>query len=324
MIWRQVFVRTASIHLSEFGPHCGCRHGFGRAGGRTLPGMNRAVSEILHQTGGVVSRRKYPDLANRLDNLRRTGELESALPGVYVHRDVSSDWRVLVQAVREWDNQAILTGDAAAALSYWPELNPGIVQVAGRRTVFRRSRISVSRRIVPPDLVVERHGVRMTAPALTAMDLVPRHGGDSIDRALRSRMATLDGMREALNATPGRVGNADRRLMLLDSRDEPWSGGERQAHRLLRADGVTGWHTNVPIVCDGHKFYLDIAMDDCPVVIEIDGRIHLRDDIFESDRFRGNCLLLAGKQVLHYTSLMLDTQPEWFLSTVRRAIDIWR
>ena len=39
------------------------------------------------------------------------------------------------------------------------------VEVVGRRTKFRSSRISVSRRIVPPDLVVERNGVRMTAPA---------------------------------------------------------------------------------------------------------------------------------------------------------------
>lgn len=285
--------------------------------------MNRAVSELLDQTGGIATRRKHPELANELDSVRRTGELESALPGVYVHRDLASDWRVLARAVREWDAQAMVAGDAAAALSFWPELKPQTVEVVGRRTQFRSSKISVSRRIVPPDLVVERNGVRMTAPALTAMDLVPRYGGDSIDRALRSRMATLDGMREALNATPGRVGNADRRLMLLDSRDEPWSGGEREAHRLLRAGGITGWHTNVPIMCDGHKFYLDIAMDDCPVVIEIDGRIHLREDIFESDRVRGNCLLLAGKQVLHYTWLMLDRQPEWVLTTVRRAIDMW-
>lgn len=284
--------------------------------------MDHAIHELLRQSAGVVGRRRYPELADQLDYLCRRGVLTAILPGVYAHRDVASDWRTMVRGVCEWDERAVIIREPAAALTYWPELKPTTVEVAGRRAYFRRRGITFTRRTIPPELIVQVAGVRMTSPALTALDLVSSHGGDAIDRALRSRMATLEGMHQALELTPSRTGNADRRLMLLDSRDKPWSEAERLSHRLMRDGGITGWRTNVPIVCDGHLFYQDIAMDDCPLVIEIDGRIHLRADVFEADRFRGNCLLLAGKQVLHFTWLMLTRRPDWFLSTTRRAIDL--
>lgn len=284
--------------------------------------MNRAIAELLQHSGGVICRRRYPELAGQIDTLCRSGVLVAVLPGTYAHRDVARHWRTLARAVSEWDDRSVIVGEAAAALTFWPELRPTGVQVAGRRAAFRRPRIEVTRRSIPPELVTTVGGARIASPALTALDLVPRHGGDAIDRALRSRMATLPGMHRALGMTGYRDGNAERRRMLLDSRDEPWSGGERLAHQLLREAGITGWHANVKIVCDGYTFYQDILVDHTPVVVEVDGRIHLRPDIFESDRRRGNYLLLAGRQVLHFTWLMLTQEPAWFVETTRRAIDL--
>jgi very-short-patch-repair endonuclease len=169
---------------------------------------------------------------------------------------------------------------------------------------------------------VRTAGTNVASPALTALDLVSRYGGDPIDRALRSRMTTLAGMQRAIDITPGRRGNSDRRQMLLDSRGEPWSEGERLAHRHLRAAGLTRWHANVPILCESTTYFQDIAMDDCPVVVEVDGKIHMRPDLFESDRRRGNYLLLAGKQVLHFTWRMVNDEPDWFVGMTRRAMEI--
>lgn len=286
--------------------------------------MHRHLSELLHLSAGVVSRRRYPELATQFDHLCRRGDLVAALPGVYVHRDVSRDWRTLARAVGEWDERAVIVGEAAAALTFWPELTPRTLEVAGRRATFRRPGFTISRRVVPGELVTRIGGARIASPALTAIDLVPRHGGDAIDRALRSRMATLAGMHRAMELTPSRDGNTDRRLMLLDSRDEPWSGAERLTHRVFRGAGITGWHTNVPIVCDGHQFFQDVAFDDIPVVVEIDGRVHLRPDIFETDRRRGNYLLLAGKQVLHFTWMMVNTEPGWVVEITQRAVRAFR
>ena len=84
-----------------------------------------------------------------------------------------------------------------------------------------------SRRHIPAELIVERAGLRYTAPALTAIDLATFACADAIDIALRTRAATLEGMYQALRLTPNRVGNQQRLKLLIDSRNEPWSAAER-------------------------------------------------------------------------------------------------
>ncbi len=124
---------------------------------------------------------------------------------------------------------------------------------------------------------------------------------DAIDIALRTRAATLDGMREALRLTAGRVGNQDRRQVLVDSRDEPWSGAEREAHRLLRGAGIVGWRANAPKIVRGQKYYLDLCFERQKLIVEIDGRIHQLDpELFESDRRRQNALVLDGWRGLRF------------------------
>ena len=80
-----------------------------------------------------------------------------------------------------------------------------------------------SRHVVLPDLVVQRKELRLTAPALTAVELAEPTSAESIDVALRTRMATLAGMHDALTRTANRPGNRARLRLLIDSRDEPWS-----------------------------------------------------------------------------------------------------
>lgn len=282
--------------------------------------MHRAVAEILSNSGGLISRRNYPELSSQIDVAVRQGDLVRVLPTVYAHRDICRDWRVLTQAVNLWDTNAVVVGEAAAALTFWESRTPKAVEIATSRTRLRFPGFTFTQRTIPQELIMVRRCIRLSAPALTAIDLAPKFHGNSIDDALRGRQATVAGMYEALALTQGRIGNTSRRRLLLDSRAEPWSSGERIAHGLLRAASITRWHANVPIICDGLTFYQDIALDDCPVVAEVDGKVHMRPEKFESDRFRGNLLLLAGKQVLHYTHRMLTEEPEWFVDTVQRAI----
>ena len=284
--------------------------------------VHRAIAELMDYSGGIIGRRQHPDLVTRLNAARRRGEIISVLPGVYAHPDLADDWLTRARAVPLWDENAHVVGSAAAALTFWPDLRPDTIAVAGHRGRFQHRGFTASSRIVPPELVTRSAGIAISTPALTAVDLTPRHGGDVIDRVLRSRMATLPALYRALELTPGRRGNVDRRRLLLDSRGEPWSEAERLSHRLLRGAGMTRWHANVPVVCNGHKYFQDILMDDCPVVLEIDGKVHLLPEMFESDRRRGNELLLIGRRVLHFTWLMLNAEPDWFISTTRGAIDL--
>lgn len=283
--------------------------------------MNRELSAAFVECG-VLSRREHPELMGAVRSARNLGEVVAVLPGVYAPAATASTWQTRAHAACVWDPDAVLIGDVAAAVTFWPELRPPTVAVAARRTVVVLPGFEFIERSVPPDLVGQRRGLRFTVPALTAIDLVPQRGGDAIDRALRSRMATLAGMYEALALTQSRRGNVDRRRMLLDSRDEPWSAAERLAHRLFRQAGITGWKANVPFQFDGRGYFLDMAFRRKPLVVEIDGRIHQREDLFETDRIRGNDLLLAGRWALHYTWRMLDDDPRMVIATTVRALDL--
>jgi very-short-patch-repair endonuclease len=108
---------------------------------------------------------------------------------------------------------------------------------------------------------------------------------------------------------------------LIDSRSEPWSAAERLGHRLLRAAGIKGWESNLPVHTDGQVCYIDIAFRQRRLAIEIDGRLHETDeDQFESDRWRQNALVANGWRVLRFTWAMLRDHPEAFVAAVVDAL----
>jgi len=277
------------------------------------------VKDIVRRAG-VVARRDHPALTGAMARLRRQGDLVDVLPGVYSVPAARDEEKVRLAALARWAPEAVLTGSTAARMTYWPTLSGSEVECALRWAREPRPGFRFSRRRVPPELVVERNGFVVTGPSLTALDLAARTGGEAIDRVLRTRTATLDSLWEAFALTGGRSGNTDRRAVLVDSRDQPWSTAERLAHRLLRAAALTGWRANHPVTIDGQNYFLDIAFTAARLVVEIDGRLHEDDDdLFESDRWRQNALVLEGWTVLRFTWRMLEDHPEDFVERVRRA-----
>ena len=216
---------------------------------------------------------------------------------------------------------AVLLGAAAARLCYWPDAPLRSIEVAVPRPVAPAVGYLFTRRHIPHELVITQSGWRYAAPALTALDLASWDSADSLDLALRKRVVTITTLHDALRATPHRPGNRRRLRLLLDSRDEPWSAAERLAHRLLRTAGIGGWKGNYPIVLGGSLYWLDIAFPGARLVIEIDGRLHETDgDLFESDRWRQNALVMAGWRVIRFTWAMLRDQPDVVLAIIKRAL----
>lgn len=276
---------------------------------------------MLNEQGGVISRRQHPDLAVALAWLVRRRELVSVLPGVYALPQIARSFETRMRAAQLWDPDAVLVGDSAARMSFWPQLLCHSVELASRQHTIVRPGYALVRRKIHPDLIMEPQGWRMTTPAMTALDLCEDHGGNGIDIALRTRTATLEGMREALDRSGHRPGNRLRRSMLLDSRDEPWSEAERRAHTLLRQARITGWVSNFAVRSAGHLYFVDIAFEELKLALEIDGRTH-EDDFhqFESDRWRQNALVLEGWTVLRFTWPMLRDHPLQVIRTVREAL----
>lgn len=280
----------------------------------------RASLRHLLETDGVVSRRSHPDLDRAFDGLLRRREIEAVLPGVYALPGVRALPEIRVAALQLYEPDAVLLEHAAARFSFWPALPVNAVAAAIPRVrPLNRDGYRLVRRKIPTDLVAEVGGRRLTAPALTALDL----GADAIDFALRTRAVTLVEMRAVLDATPYHRGNAARRLVLDESSDEPWSAAERRLHLLLRAAGLTGWVGNLPVTIGESLYVIDVAFRGMKLAIEVDGRHFHGDATFESDRWRQNALALAGWRILRFTWRMIEDHPDRVVSAVEEALALW-
>lgn len=267
----------------------------------------------------VIARREHRELGGVLDWLLRRGRLRAVLPGVYAAAEHADSFEVRIAAVPRWDPDAVVVGAAAARLLFWPDAPMAAIELATSRRGSHRG-YRLVRRVVRPELVTRREGVRLAIPALAALDLAGTTT-EPIDLVLRSRTATLDGLWDAFELTRGRRGNAQRLAHLIDSRDEPWSAAERLCHRLLRDAGLVGWESNLPVLSGGRLFYLDVAFPARGVVVEVDGRLHEDDpDVFENDRWRQNSLVVDGWQVVRVTWDMLTNHSEAVLETIRAAL----
>ena len=279
------------------------------------------IARLLSDGGGVIARRDHPRLAEALRHAVRRGHLVAVLPGVYAAASQANDFGIRLRAARLWDPNAVVFGRAAAKLTFWPSLPVSRVDLAvGTRKGDHKS-FRLVRRTIPLDLIVDVRGIRCTTPALTAVDLCTTLGGNAIDTVLRTRAAKLGQLHEALALTPARAGNLDRRALLLDSRDEPWSEAERETHRLLRAAGLPGWKANYPLEMLSGVYWIDVAFPALKLAIEIDGReFHNTPEAFESDRWRQNDLVLAGWRVLRFTANMVRDHPQIVLAIIERAL----
>ncbi len=243
------------------------------------------------------------------------------LPGTYVRSGQADDLVARVYAVAAWQPDAVVTGAAAARLTFWPAAAVGHIEVAWRGHAPRSTGYVFSQRRIAPEHVIERSGLRLSSPALTAVDLSGSLGGDPIDTVLRSRMARIADLWLALEAHQGRSGNVRRRRLLVESRDEPWSAAERLSHHLLHVERICGWRANYPVLVRGQLYFIDIAFVSERLAVEIDGRLHEDDPlIFERDRYRQNELVRAGWRVLRFTWSMLVNDPKYVMAAIRAQL----
>jgi very-short-patch-repair endonuclease len=70
-------------------------------------------------------------------------------------------------------------------------------------------------------------------------------------------------------------------------------------------------------------FYVDVIFRKRKLAIEIDGRLHHNGaEVFETDRWRQNLLVLDGWCVLRFTWTMINERPEEVIAMVRDAIEM--
>ncbi len=266
------------------------------------------VANVHPYLPAVFARKDHLNHLGHINHLRRTGQVRTLLPGVYCWTAVEDSFELRAEAVTLWDPNAVFLGATAARLSWWPSHPDDIVLVSGTHARTPRPWLRVTSKKLPEDLVVQFDMVRMADPALAVLDMVATGDGNAICEALRRGATTLARMQNALKSMRWADGNAMRRRLLHESRDEPWSPLEREAHVLLHAAGFTGWRTNYRVRTTKGNLYIDVALVVERVAIELDGwEHHGGKDAFHADRERWNSLTLAGWEVLHFTYRTLST-----------------
>ena len=284
--------------------------------------METEVDQVIRAGGGVVRIRDHPRLARALQRLARRGVLVALLPGVYCHRDDADRPEIRINAAATWAPEAVMTGPAAARLSFWPSIEVPVVSLARPNCKITRPGFRIVQERLPAALT-EHRGCWITVPALTALDLVPWVGGAGIDLVLRKGWASLDQLQSALAATAHRAGNGLRRAALLDSRGSPWSEAERLLHRILRRAGIRGWSGNAVVSCAGQDYPVDVVFRSARLIIEVDGYAYHRAENreqFHRDRLKWTTLTSHGWTVLHFTWEHLVDRTDWVAATIRKAL----
>jgi very-short-patch-repair endonuclease len=281
--------------------------------------MKPDLTRLLEDGRGVLTRADHPALEHRLDQAVKSGALVPVFAGVYTRPDFAHDFGVRAVALLRADPTAVLTGESARYVH--DPRRPVPATVTATTTRLRpRAGYSFERRPVPECLTQTRHGLRVTSPALTAVDLALPLGA-SLDDALRARIP-LEDLWEASLLTPHRRGNAERRRLLVDSRDQPWSHAERLAHRALRTAQVTGWSTNHKVRLGPDRVaFIDVAFSAIKLAIEIDGwEHHSSREAFIHDRRRDRDLAAQDWHVVRFTATEVLDDPEGFVQAVRTLV----
>jgi very-short-patch-repair endonuclease len=256
------------------------------------------LAELL-ANDGLVTRRAHPELVQAIKRAHASGELVRVLNGSYLASGVAGSVTHRVRALIDHDPDVVVTGAAAARLTWWPELPVPVIDA------YRRGRSAPADgfRWRPRPPVSELFSRGLATAALQVLDLMPDLGPSVVDEALRRRAVSLPALLRALALTPDRPGNGLRRQILADSRDEPWSGAEREFHRVLRAARIAGWRSNYRVRFDDRTYYLDVALPELRLAFEIDGfEHHGTRAAFERDRSRDAHLATHDWQTTRFTA----------------------
>ncbi|WP_203567770.1 endonuclease domain-containing protein [Aestuariimicrobium ganziense] len=286
-------------------------------------GTRDDIEHHLSQNG-LIRIADHAGWARMLSRLAAQGLVVRYLPGIYIAAASAGDLAIRCAAIMTWDPDAVITGRAAAKLSFWPEAKVTQIEVHSVRKKHAPPGIRLHRSPVPVDEIVESEGLRLASASWVCVHLAPHDLGDAIDTCLRQGRATVELITEAMARAKGRHGNRVRRPIVKASRTNPWSQGERRLHRLMIDRSVTGWLANHGVKVQETDYFLDVAFVDWRIAVEFDGwETHGTREAFTTDRTRQNDLVVEGGwTIIRVTWEMLD-DPErvidWIRSALRRA-----
>jgi very-short-patch-repair endonuclease len=272
------------------------------------------VAGVATRQKGAISRRQLRDsglLGGAIDRRAGNGQLHRQFRGVYlVGHEALAPMARESAALLAVGEDAMLSHESAAVAwgiieDYAGEVH---VTVAGRKLrsrpglrVHRASKIPAIRR---------RHGLPVTSPAQTLMDLAAS-GSPHLEHAFVEahvrRLVTAPELAKAMErAGPQRGVRALRALVGASESGFTRSKAEHKLRALLRAAHVPEPRFNVPM----YGYVVDCVWQDRRLIVEFDGYgVHGYRRAFEQDRRRDATLVANGYRVIRITWLQLTLEP---------------
>jgi very-short-patch-repair endonuclease len=255
-----------------------------------------------------------------------SGRLHEIHRGVYlVGHDVPPPFALEQAALLACGGGAALGHRSAAnlwGLLSYPASAPVWVTIPLGRTV-KRPRIAVRNGCLAARDVRHRHGLKLTSPPRTILDLASLLAEEELEsvvaEAAYRRLASEVELAAQLSGNEGKRGVAKLRR-LLDLPQAPQrtrSGGERAMLRLLRRAGIRGYEANARV--HGHE--VDLLWRSAGVAVEIDGWDgHSSRVAFERDRLKAAKLSAQGLTVIPVTGRQIRDDRAGVLDRLRRAL----
>ena len=297
-----------------------------------MKALDEAVLRLAGKQYGVFSRGQALSLgASRHDcdhRLQNGRWLTAGHAGVYVLAAQAVTWHQRVMAATLAGPPGTVASHRSAAVLHGVREGTAI-EVTVPPGANRRLGIMVHRgRLDRRDRGVVQ-GIPATAVDRTLVDLAAVVPDDALEQALeaavRLGLTTAERVQQRLDelARPGRRGVARLRRVLARSAKGRPAGSEVEVKliQLLRRAGLTGFVRQHEVVVGRCRYFLDVAVPERRLAIEIDGvESHSGPARFQADRTRQNALVLAGWTVLRFTWADVMERPEQVIAAIAMAL----
>lgn len=263
--------------------------------------------------------------AHAIKHRVRKGRLRRVHPTVYaVGWGKLTTERTWMAAVLACGRGALLSHSSAAAL--WGigrvAAQPEVTVPAHRRPDPAGVRVHRTTRL-PADDTTTHHGIPVTSPIRTLIDLATRLSLPSLEAAINAAdkldLVDPDALRAALETRPGQRGVRhlrrvlDRRTFVLTD-----SELERMVLPLMRRAGLPLPRTGVTL----NGFKVDFFWPEIGLVVETDGlRYHRTQAQQARDRVRDHAHVKAGLFPLRFTYEQVAHEPEAVVRTLSAAAE---
>lgn len=291
-----------------------------------------ALYKLAESQKGLFSAAQAAELSVSYTELSRAvaqGKLRRPRRGVYAFRGSRpSRWEPVVAAALYLGPEAVVSHSTAASVHrlWCAAAIPALIELSVRsRTGARPEGVVLHRRKSLPDYDIrERHGVLVTSPTRTLVDIVERLAPQTLERTLDegllSRAWDIDALDACLNRAMSNAPGRARLARLLACRRGlplPESMLESRAYMALRE--LEPYQPHYQLSVGGSTYVLDAAWPDQLVAAEIVGRRYraVSRSTFDRERRKLNALAAAGWRVAHLTSAM---PPEEMVRAVRELL----